>query len=115
MFGFFGAIIQVGSIVIVAALTWLSRRRRSFRLALCALIGLVLSLTLWATIVQPVNVQWAGALQADHSTALAAYMRLRPRWEYGHVAAFSAWLIGFSCLVLSVLRDAQELDFREVE
>ncbi|OHB26020.1 MAG: hypothetical protein A2X84_13685 [Desulfuromonadaceae bacterium GWC2_58_13] len=33
------------------------------------------------------------------------YLQLRTRWEFGHVAAFAAWLVGFSLLVLSVLME----------
>jgi hypothetical protein len=32
-----------------------------------------------------------------------AYIRLRPRWEYGHLVAFSAWLAGDALLLLSVV------------
>jgi hypothetical protein len=32
-------------------------------------------------------------------------MRLRDRWEYGHVAAFIAWLFGVGLLMLSILTE----------
>lgn len=35
----------------------------------------------------------------------AGWLRVRPRWEYGHVAAFAAWLAGYGTLLLSVLAD----------
>ena len=49
------------------------------------------------------NAEWGRVLASDPSGAPAAYLRLRPRWEYGHVAAALAWLGGFACLVYSVL------------
>jgi hypothetical protein len=39
------------------------------------------------------------------ATAAAAYQELRPRWEYGHAAAFATWLAGFSMLLHSVVRE----------
>jgi hypothetical protein len=38
-------------------------------------------------------------------TVGAAHALELPPKEYGHVAAFTAWLIGFGLLVLSVLRE----------
>lgn len=63
----------------------------------------MLSLVLWATLVQPVNVAWGEALRSGPEAAQAEYMRLRGRWEYGHVAAFLAWLVGLCLLIRSVL------------
>ena len=54
LFGSVGAVIQVGSVVMVGVLCWLVRGRRSFGLALAAGIFLVLSLGLWSAIVLPV-------------------------------------------------------------
>jgi hypothetical protein len=103
MYGSAGAVLQMGSLVAVAVLCWLVRGSRAFRPTVAALLALVLSLGLWAAIVQPVNAEWGRVLQSDPSAAPAAYLRLRPRWEYGHVAACVAWLAGFACLVLSLL------------
>jgi hypothetical protein len=102
-YGIVGAIVQVGSVLAVAVLCVLVRGRPGFRLTAAALLALVVSLGLWAAIVQPVNAEWSEVLRADPSAAPAAYLRLRPRWEYGHVAACAAWLSGFACLVMSVL------------
>jgi hypothetical protein len=110
LFGSVGAVIQVGSVVMVGVLCWLVRGRRSFGPALAAGIFLVLSLGLWSAIVLPVNMEWGRALQLDHATAVASYRRLRPRWEYGHVAAFLAWLSGFGCLAASVLTEIPRQD-----
>jgi hypothetical protein len=107
-FGIIGAIVQMGSLVVVGLLCWLTWRRASraaFGWTLAALIALVVSLALWALIVPPVNIQWDHVLQSDPSAAPDLYIRLRPRWEYGHAAAFVAWLAGFACLVMSVLTE----------
>jgi hypothetical protein len=106
LYGFYaiiGGIIQVGSLLAAALLCWLVRHRGSFRLTLVGALCLALSLGLWAALVQPVNAEWARALLADPGSATQVYLRLRDRWEYGHVTAFAAWLIGFTCLLLSVL------------
>jgi hypothetical protein len=103
MYGIVGAIAQIGSVLSVGMLCWLLRGRgTTFRLTLAALLALIASIVLWATIVQPVNSEWARAL-ADPSTAPAVYIRLRPRWEYGHIAACIAWFVGFALLAWSVL------------
>jgi hypothetical protein len=103
MYGYAGAVLQVGSVVAVAVRAWLVRGSRAFRPTLAALVALVVSLGLWAAIVQPVNAEWGRVLQSEPSAAPAAYLRLRARWEYGHVAACVAWLAGSACLVHSVL------------
>ena len=103
LYGSVGAIFQMGALLAVALLCWFVRGRRGFRWTVAALIALIVSLGLWAALVQPVNVQWGHVLQSDPSAAPAAYLRLRAQWEYGHVAACLAWLAGFACIVLSLL------------
>lgn len=103
-FGVVGGAVQVGALLTASWLAFLLRRRRSFGPVLAGALGLLLSLALWAMLVAPVNAEWAEALQsAPRSSAIEAYLRLRPRWEYGHVAAFVAWLAGYSLLLLGVL------------
>jgi len=104
-YGIMGGIIQGGSLLATAVLCWLVRGHWSFRLTLAGALGLAVSLGLWAALVQPVNAEWARALLADPGSAPEAYLRLRDRWEYGHVAAFAAWMIGFACLLISVLSE----------
>jgi hypothetical protein len=103
MFGVVGSVLQVGALVAVAILCLVVRGRRGFGLTLAAAVALAVSLVLWAAVVQPVNVEWGRVLASDPAGAPEAYVRLRPRWEYGHVAAMIAWFAGFVCLVLSVL------------
>lgn len=105
LFGLVGGPIQVGALLAAIVLTFLVRRRPAFRPTLIGTLGLALSLGLWAALVAPVNAEWAEALRAGPASAPAAYLELRPRWEYGHVAAFAAWFAGFSILLYSVVRD----------
>ena len=108
LFGSVGAGIQVGAILAAAVLSFMVRGRPSFRLTLWGTLGLVLSLGLWAVLVAPVNAEWLQVMESAPASVPAAYERLRPRWEYGHAAAFAAWLVGFSLLLLSVLRETPE-------
>ena len=96
MFGIAGGAIQLASIVSVAVLCWMLRRRGPVRWTLAALVALVTSLGLWALVVAPVNAHWGAALSGDPAGAIEAYARLRWRWEAGHVVAFMAWLVGFA-------------------
>jgi hypothetical protein len=105
LFGSVGAIVQIGAILAAAVLTFLVRRRPEFRVTLWGTLGLVLSLALWGAIVAPVNAEWLRVIESAPDSVPAAYARLRPRWEYGHVAAFAAWLAGFGLLLASVLME----------
>ena len=81
----------------------LVRRRQTFRLTLLGALGLVFSLVLWGTLVAPVNAAWLEVMHTAPEAVPQAFARLRERWEYGHVAAFVAWLVGFTLLVFSVV------------
>ena len=105
LFGAIGGPIQVAALLAAVVLTILVRGQPAFRPTLVGTLGLALSLGLWGALVAPVNAEWAGALRAAPDSASAAYLELRPRWEYGHVAAFGAWLAGFSVLLYSVVRE----------
>jgi hypothetical protein len=103
LFGSVGAVIQIGATLAAGVLTVLVRGRPAFRLTFLGALGLVLSLVLWGAIVAPVNAEWLRAMESAPASVPEVYLRLRPRWEYGHVAAFAAWFTGFALLVLSVL------------
>jgi hypothetical protein len=105
MFGIAGAVIQMGSFVLLVILCWCVRRRPAFRWTLLATLAIVLSLLLWTALVAPVNAQWGEVLRTNPSAAPALYIQLRPRWEYGHVAACVAWLAGFMLLIVGTLRE----------
>lgn len=102
-YGIVGGAIQVAASLAAIALTFAVRARPAFRLTLYGTLCLVLSLGLWFTLVQPVNAEWFQVWQTTPELAPEAYLRLRERWEYGHVAAFVAWFGGVSLLVRSVL------------
>jgi hypothetical protein len=105
LFGSVGAVIQVGASLAAIVLTFLVRGRPAFRLTLFGTLGFVLSLVLWGVLVAPVNAEWLRVMESAPESVAEEYLRLRPRWEYGHVAAFAAWLVGFGLLLLSVLRE----------
>lgn len=105
LFGTVGAVVQVSSIAAAAALAFRVRRRPSFRLTAAGALALTVSLGLWFALVAPVNAEWLRVMESSPHAVPEAYLRWRDRWEYGHVAAFTAWLVGFCALVLSVLRE----------
>lgn len=104
-FGWVGGPLQVASFFAALFLSYLVRGRPSFRLTLFGTLGLAVSLALWFVLVAPVNAEWLRVIESAPSSVPSAYQRLRPQWEYGHAAAFLAWLIGFSLLLLSVLNE----------
>ncbi len=104
-YGIVGGVIQVSALASAAVLAWLVKDRPSFRLTLAGALCLAAALGVWAWLVQPVNAEWGRALLGNAASAPEAYLRLRDRWEFGHAAAFTAWLLGFLCLLLSVLSE----------
>jgi hypothetical protein len=105
-YGLVGGPVQVLAFLTAAGLAWRVRGRPAFRATLAGALGLALSLLLWYLLVQPVNAAWADALRAGPAEAVRAYARLRSRWEYGHLAAFVAWVAGFVLLLRGALRGA---------
>jgi hypothetical protein len=104
-FGSVGAVIQLAAVLCAAWRSYLVRATPMFGITLLGTLALGLSLILWGALVAPVNSAWAQAF-ADASPSLPGlYAELRSRWEYGHVAAFAAWFIGYCLLQLSVLRN----------
>src|SRR5690606_23408270 len=107
-FGLVGGPLQVLALLFSTALVWLTRNRRAFRTTLLGTLCIALSLLLWFLLVQPVNAAWAEALRAGPDEAVQAYSQLSSRWEGGHVAAFTAWLIGFTLLLYGVVREVPQ-------
>jgi len=109
VYGSVGAAIQVAALISAGVLTVLARGLPSFRFTLLGTLALLASLVLWGALVAPVNAHWMQVLEASPTAAPAAYFELRPRWEYGHLVAFAAWLVGYCLLLASVLaRRAQD-------
>jgi hypothetical protein len=105
LFGSVASVVQLAAVAAAAALTYFSRRSPEFVYRLLGTMSLAASILLWAATVAPVNAAWAEALRSTPQIAQAAYAALRNRWEYGHVAAFIAWFVGYCALQWSVCRD----------
>ena len=108
LFGSVGAIIQVSALIAAAALSFRTRGDSRFRLTALGAAGLALSLVLWGALVAPVNSEWARVIASSPASVPEVYAQLRPRWEYGHVAAFAAWLAGFALLLASSLAHSED-------
>jgi hypothetical protein len=104
-YGLVGGPIQLLALLSAALLVWLVRARSAFRSTFMGALCIALSLLLWFLLVQPVNAAWADALRSSPADAVRAYAELRSRWEYGHLSAFVAWLVGFILLVRGVLQE----------
>ena len=94
-YGIVGGGIQVAAVLV--ALAFAARVRKSHRagLAGASAVALLVSLALWASLVAPANAEWSEVVRAGSERLVAAYVASRSRWEYGHVAAFIAWLVGW--------------------
>jgi hypothetical protein len=102
-YGVAGGSVQVAAAIAVVVLAMRLHRAPEFGLAMAAAASLLVSLALWGFVVSPVNAVWAELSRADPAAWAAGYERLRARWEFGHVAAFIAWLTGwFGLLSLSL-------------
>jgi hypothetical protein len=99
-FGVVGGTVQVSAALAVSLVALRSRGSPQGRLAAASAAALVASLLLWGLLVAPVNSVWADA--AGSANFVAAYESLRARWEFGHVAAFLAWLTGWFGLVAAI-------------
>ena len=102
-FGPVGSVVQVGAILAAALLAYRLRGRSAFRLTFAGMFALIVSLALWFLLVQPVNIQWLEATAAGTQAMFDAYEALRDRWEYGHLAAATAWFLGTALLVCSAV------------
>ncbi len=104
-YGIAGGALQVAAVVSVAAFAIRLRHSRALGLAVASAAALGISLALWGALVAPVNSAWAEVSHANVVEFAAAYEHLRPRWEFGHLAAFIAWLTGWFGLVTLSTRD----------
>ncbi|MDO8907977.1 MAG: hypothetical protein Q7W55_05680 [Pseudohongiella sp.] len=104
-FGAAGGTIQVAAALVVAVIAFRARRLPEGRLLAASAAALLISLLLWALLVAPVNSAWANSTGLSPDEFVEAYANLRSRWEYGHMAAFIAWLTGWFGLVAALTRD----------
>lgn len=102
LYGSVAAIVQLFAVAVAVLLTILVRNTPAFRVTLAGTVCLLLSIGIWFIVVGPVNAEWMEAVTQNPDTAPAAYERLRPRWEFGHLAAFVVWFLGFVLLLYSV-------------
>jgi hypothetical protein len=103
-FAIVGAAYTLGSIVTALVLVFLVRRRRpAFGWTVVGATCLLLAFGSWLVLVAPVNREIAEALRMSPESVSSLWMRLRARWEYGHVAGFVIQLAGFCALLASVL------------
>lgn len=103
-FGLAGGGVQILTALTAVFLAWRLRRTPRARLAGVAAGAFVVSLVLWGGLVAPVNAFWEQVPGGDPVAFAAAYVGLRARWEYGHLAAFGAWLAGWFA-VLGLVRE----------
>jgi hypothetical protein len=92
-FGLVGGVIQVGALLITCTVAYTRRKSSQAPLLWASAVALLVSIALWAALVQPVNASWATVIGGPDY--VATYEQLRTRWEFGHVAAFCAWLAGW--------------------
>jgi hypothetical protein len=105
-FAVVGAFYTVGAIVAAGVLTILTRGRGpAFGWSLVGALCLLAAFASWLWLVQPVNREVAAALRSGPESVPGLWMRLRPRWEYGHATGFVIQLAGFCALLASVLVD----------
>ena len=103
-FAIVGGAYQISSILAAAVLTFVVRKRKlSFKWSLGGAFFLLFAFVVWLGVVAPVNREIATTLEAASTTVPDLWMRLRIRWEFGHVAGFVLQLIGLYLLVVSVL------------
>ena len=108
-FAIVGGVYQIGGILAAVIMTVLLRRRPiTFRWALAGTLLLVLAFISWLLLVQPVNREIAAALENSPNIVPSLWLRLRNRWEYGHMVGFAIHLLGFCAVVVSVVRDTRQ-------
>jgi len=107
-----GAFYTLGALAMALGLVFLVRRRgATFRWTVAGAACLLLAFVTWLVVVAPVN--WEIGRMAPEAVP-GAWIRLRQRWELGHVAGFIATLAAFSLLVLSVVVETPRRPFVSV-
>jgi hypothetical protein len=102
LFGSVGAVLQLAAVVAALLLAYRTRRQGPAGRFLLSAICLIVSVLLWMATVAPVNAEWSRVAGQEPAVVVASYAALRSRWEYGHMAAFIAWFVGFSSLLWTV-------------
>jgi hypothetical protein len=102
LFGSVGAAMQVAAVVAAMLLAYRARRQRPAGRFLLSATCLIVSVLLWTATVAPVNAEWSRITGQEPAVVVASYAALRSKWEYGHMAAFIAWFVGFASLLWTV-------------
>lgn len=100
-FAIIGPIVQIGSILLIFAIAYLSKGTRSFRYAILSAFSFIFSLGVWFFFVSPASSQikeWTVA-----HTIPEHWNSIRSAWQFGQVGAFSFDFLAFCLLVSSVL------------
>ncbi|GBF40490.1 hypothetical protein [Leptospira johnsonii] len=100
-FAIIGPIVQIGSILLIFTIAYLSRGTRSFRYTVLSGFSFIFSLGVWFLFVAPAASQikeWP----VTH-TIPEHWNSIRYAWQFGQVGAFSFDFIAFCLLASSVL------------
>src|SRR5262245_50409200 len=99
-----GAAYTIGALAAADVLVVLTRGRGpAFGWSLAGALCLLAAFASWLMLVQPANRQIGAALRSAPESVHAPWMRLHPRWEYGHATGFVIQLAGFCALLVPVL------------
>ncbi len=103
-FAIVGGLYTIAAIVAAWAFTVSARPSpRAFRWAFAGASLLTLALVSWLVLVMPVNGMVARSVEESPWRVPALWLRLRPYWEYGHVAGFVLQLFGFIALAVAAV------------
>jgi H+/Cl- antiporter ClcA len=100
-FALVGAPLDVGSILLGAAMTFVLRRRPpAFWLALAATVCYAASLATWLAVVAPMNAVLA---QWEPGPVPETFEAVRNRWEAGHIGITAIKFVGLCCVIAGAL------------
>jgi hypothetical protein len=100
--------LQVGAACAALLLTMMLRRRQGFGLALAGTFCMAVAAMLWALTRGPLDPSWLTALETSVLGWAATSVRRVLQWQHLDLMALSTWLLAFSLLVLSVVRQPLE-------
>ena len=100
-FALVGAPLDVGSILLGAAMAVVLRHRRpAFGLVLAATVCYAVSLATWLAVVAPMNAVLA---QWEPGPVPETFEAVRNRWEAGHIAITAIKFAGLCCVIAGAL------------
>ncbi|MEI1279465.1 hypothetical protein V6Z05_14145 [Leptospira venezuelensis] len=105
-FAIIGPIVQVGSILLIFTIAYLSKGAKSFRYSILSAFSFVFSLGVWFFFVAPASSQikeWT----VTH-TIPEHWNSIRSAWQFGQVGAFSFDFLAFCLLTAAVIISSNE-------